>query len=146
MDTMTRERQHTTPRDGDAREPRTDTREWLTERISNRPALAVGAAWYVLYLVAYALEPAADHPDVFPAWLSITLELTLVGLMGVMAAGLVAQRRWGLVASMGAAVFFTALVVACPVTGHHSLGAWWFGQMACAIGLVAITGAALRRT
>jgi peptidoglycan/LPS O-acetylase OafA/YrhL len=146
MDTMTRERQHTTPREGDARESRPDTREWLTERISSRPALAVGAAWYVLYLVAYALEPAADHPDAFPAWLSTTLEVALLGLMGVMAAGLVAQRRWGLVASMGAAVFFAGLVVACPVTGHHSLGAWWFGQMACAIGLVAITGAALRRT
>jgi peptidoglycan/LPS O-acetylase OafA/YrhL len=145
MRTLTEERPQTAPADGAARASRTDTRQWLNDRISSRAALVVGASWYALYLVVYALEPAADHPDAFPAWLSATLEITLLGLMGVMAVGLVAQRRWGLVASMSAAVFLVALVVACPVTGHHSFGAWWLGQMACAIGLVAITGATLRR-
>lgn len=143
MHTLTEERQHTTTDDVVATRP--DTREWLGERISRQLALVVGGAWYVLYLAASALEPAADHPDAFPTWLTATLEVTLLGLMGVMAVGLIAQRRWGVVASMGAALFFLALVVACPVTGHHSFGAWWYGQMACAIGLVAITGAALRR-
>jgi len=33
----------------------------------------------------------------------------------------------------------------CPVSGHHSFGAWWYGQMLCALGLVAISFAALRR-
>jgi hypothetical protein len=145
MQTLTEERQDTTAGIGDTDASRTDAREWLTERIPNRLALVVGASWYVLYLLVYALEPAADHPDAFPAWLAAALEITSLALIGVMAAGLIAQRRWGLVGSMGAAVFLVALVVACPVTGHHSFGAWWFGQMACAIGLVAITGAALRR-
>lgn len=143
MQTLTEERQLTT--NGGAGAPGPDTREWLRERISSRLALVVGGAWYLLYLVAYALEPAADHPDAFPSWLAATFEVTLLGLMGLMAVGLVAQRRWGLVASMGAAVFFLALLVACPVSGHHSFGTWWYGQMACALGLVTITGAALRR-
>jgi multisubunit Na+/H+ antiporter MnhB subunit len=145
MRTLTEDRRPTATGDVDFRAPRLDTRQWLNERIAIRPALVVGASWYVLYLVVYAIEPASDHPDAFPAWLSATLEVTLLGLLGLMAAGLVAQRRWGLVASMSAAVFLVGLVVACPVTGHHSFGAWWYGQMACAIGLVAITGAALRR-
>ena len=38
--------------------------------------------------------------------------------------------------SVAAAGFFTALSVACPVSGHHPFGAWWFGQMACAVGML----------
>jgi hypothetical protein len=54
------------------------------------------------------------------------------------------QRRLGLVASLGAAGFFTAMSVACPVSGHHPYGAWWFGQMACALGLVGLSLLAIR--
>jgi hypothetical protein len=146
MSTTTEQRPLTTP--GPAREtaPRPDTRAWLGERISGSLALFVGAAWYVLFFVGVALEPAADHPDVIPVWLAATIDVTLLGLLGVMAAGLVVRRRWGLVASIAAATLFVAMSVACPASGHHSFGAWWYGQMACAIGLVAISGAALRRT
>jgi hypothetical protein len=47
--------------------------------------------------------------------------------------------------SLAAAGFFTALSVACPVSGHHPFGAWWFGQMACALGMVAASWIALGR-
>lgn len=146
MRTLTEERPLTTPDAARETAPRPDTRAWLAERISADLALFVGAAWYVLFLVAIALEPEAAQPDVIPVWLSATLEVTLLGLLGVMAAGLTLRRRWGLVASMGAATLFVAMSVACPVSGHHGFGAWWYGQMACAIGLVAITGSALRRS
>jgi len=152
MRTLTEERRPTTP--GTAPDtaprpdaaPRPDTQAWLRERISSDVALFVGVAWYVLFFVGMALEPEPAHPEVIPAWLSATIDVTLVGLLGVMAAGLIARRRWGLVASMGAATLFVGLSVACPVTGHHGFGAWWYAQMACAFGLVAISGAALRRT
>jgi hypothetical protein len=62
-----------------------------------------------------------------------------------MLTGLVMQRRWGLLASLAAAILATAASIACPVTGHHSFGTWWFGQMACMLGLVAISAVALRR-
>ena len=55
-------------------------------------------------------------------------------LLAAMLAGLVMQRRWGLLASFGAAVLATAASIACPVTGHHAFGAWWFAQMACMLG------------
>jgi hypothetical protein len=31
------------------------------------------------------------------------------------------------------------------VSGHHPFGAWWFGQMACALGMVGVSLFALSR-
>src|SRR4051794_8376425 len=120
-----------------------DTRTWLQERIDGRLAAGVAVAWFVLLQVAMALEPVTHRPE--PSY-GILLELTMWLLLASMVTGLVMQRRWGLVASLAAAGFFTALSVACPVSGHHPFGAWWFGQMACALGLVAVRGSADRRS
>jgi hypothetical protein len=146
MRTLTEENRPTTPDAARDAAPRAETRAWLREQVSRDLALFVGVAWYVLFFVGVALEPEPTHPDAIPVVLSATTEIALFGLLGVMAVGLIARRRFGLVASMGAAVFFVGLSVACPVSGHHGFGAWWFGQMACAIGLVAISAAALRRS
>src|SRR4051812_22341288 len=110
-----------------------DTRTWLQERIDGRLAAGVAVAWFVLLQVAMALEPVTHRPE--PSY-GILLELTMWLLLASMVTGLVMQRRWGLVASLAAAGFFTAPSVACPVSGHHAFGAWGFGQMACAFGLV----------
>ncbi len=76
--------------------------------------------------------------------IGIVLEVTMYVLLAAMLAGLVMQRRWGFLASFAAAVLATAASIVCPVTGHHSFGAWWFAQMACMLGLVAISVFALR--
>lgn len=120
-----------------------DTRKWLQERIDGRVALAVGVAWFVLNEIAYALEPASDQAVPL---IGIVLEVTMYVLLSAMLAGLIMQRRWGLLASFGAAVLATAASIACPVTGHHAFGAWWFGQMACMLALVAISVVTLRRS
>lgn len=122
---------------------RTDTRDWLEERIDGRVALAVGIAWLVLNEIAYLLEPAAQQSVPF---IGIMLEVTMYVLLAAMLAGLIMQRRWGLLASFGAAVLATAASIACPITGHHTFGTWWFGQMACMLALVAISAVTLRRT
>jgi hypothetical protein len=67
------------------------------------------------------------------------------GFLAVMAVGLLARRRWGVLAGLGAAGIFTALAVACPTSGHHAIAPWWFGQIACALGLVAASAVALLR-
>jgi len=121
---------------------RAATREWLQDRIDGRVAIAVGIAWFVLNEIAYALEPAAQQS--VPV-IGIVLEVTMYVLLAAMLTGLVMQRRWGLLASFGAAVLATAASIACPVSGHHAFGAWWFGQMACMLALVAISVFALRR-
>jgi peptidoglycan/LPS O-acetylase OafA/YrhL len=124
------------------RRSRAETREWLQDRIDGRVALVVGVAWFVLNQIAYALEPAAQQSEPF---IGILLEITMYVLLAGMLAGLVMQHRWGLLASFAAAILATAASIACPVTGHHSFGTWWFGQMACMLGLVAISAVALRR-
>jgi len=121
---------------------RPDTRTWLAERISTETAVLMGATWYVLFLVATGLEPQASGSE--PAW-AATLSFVFLGLLAVTAVGLLVRRRWGLLASLGAAGLFTAFAVACPTTGHHPVGAWWFGQMACVFALVSASAYALRR-
>ena len=121
---------------------RPDTRTWLAERISTETAVLMGATWYVLFLVATGLEPQASGSE--PAW-AAALSFVFLGLLAVTAVGLLVRRRWGLLASLGAAGLFTAFAVACPTTGHHAVGAWWFGQMACVFALVGASAYALRR-
>jgi hypothetical protein len=121
---------------------RTDTREWLGERISGGVAATVGIAWWLLTGIAVALEPSTSRP--LPV-IGTVLEVAMFGLLATMVAGLVMQRRWGLLASLGAAVLATAGSIACPATGHHTFGAWWFGQMACVLALVGISVVTLRR-
>ena len=121
---------------------RTETREWLQERIDGGTALAVGAAWLVLNEIAYLLEPPARQSVPF---IGTLLELSMYLLLATMLAGLVMQRRWGLLASFGAALLATAASIVCPISGHHAFGTWWFGQMACMLALVAISTFTLRR-
>ena len=118
-----------------------DTKTWLQERIDGRLAAGVAIAWFVLLQVAMALEPVTHKPE--PSY-GIALELVMWLLLATTIAGLVMQRRWGLVSSLGAAGFLTALSVACPVSGHHPFGAWWFGQMACVLALDAVSVVAIR--
>jgi hypothetical protein len=120
-----------------------EMRAWLRERIDGRVGLGVGIAWIVLMQIAFALEPASNHE--VPV-IGLVLELTMYGLLATMIAGLVMQQRFGFVASLGAAVLATAASIACPVTGHHTFGSWWFGQMACVLALVAVSAYALRRS
>jgi hypothetical protein len=122
--------------------PRAETREWLNERIPGAVAVGVGVTWFVLMQVAFLLEPTSNHP--VPV-IGLVLEISMYVILAAMITGLVMQRRWGLVASLAGAVLATAASVACPVTGHHSFGSWWFGQMACMLTLVGVSVVTLRR-
>lgn len=117
-----------------------ETKAWLQERISGGLAVGIGIAWLVAYQVAASLEPVTHEPE---PWYGIVLSVGFLGLVAATASGLIMQRRWGLVVSVAAALAFTGLSVACPVSGHHPFGAWWFGQMACALGMLGGSVAAL---
>jgi hypothetical protein len=119
------------------------TRAWLLERINVWVALGVGISWFVLTEIAAAIEPATNRPEPLIGTLLIgAMDVVFVVLL----VGLAMRRRWGLVASVGGAVLSTAMVVACPTSGHHQFGNWWYGEMACVMALVAISVAALRYT
>jgi hypothetical protein len=120
----------------------TDTRTWLMERIDGRVGAVVALAWFVLTQIAIELEPRAQFE--LPL-ISVVLVISMNALVITMAAGLVMRRRWGLLAALGTSLLFTAESIACPLTGHHHFGSWWYAQMACALALVGISAFALRR-
>jgi hypothetical protein len=120
----------------------TDTRSWLAERIDGRVGAAVAVAWIVLTQIAIELEPRAQFE--LPL-ISVVLVVAMNALVVTMAVGLVMRRRWGLLAAVASSLLLTAESIACPLTGHHHFGTWWYAQMACALALVGVTVFALRR-
>jgi hypothetical protein len=120
----------------------TDTRRWLMERIDGRVGAAVALAWFVLTEIAVALEPRAQFE--LPL-ISVVLVVSMNALVIAMVAGLVVRRRWGLLGALAASLLFTAESIACPLTGHHHFGTWWYAQMACALALVGISVFTLQR-
>jgi len=112
------------------------TRRWLNERIDLHVAISVGVAWFVLYTIGAELEPAPNRSE--PA-IGVALGVTLVAMFVAALVGLGMRRRWGVGLSLVAASTLTFMSVMCPVSGHHTFGSWWYGQMACALGLVGIS-------
>lgn len=112
-----------------------------TDRISESVSVAIAMMWVIGYLAVGALEPTTHES--LPA---IAIVLTVVFHLALLAAavGLIARRRWGIAASLGASVVFLAGTVACPTTGHHQMGVWWAGQMAISLALVAGSVVALQ--
>jgi hypothetical protein len=123
-----------------------DNRAWLLGRIDGRLAAAVGIGWYVLFGIGTALEPAPSNPQAVPAWIETAVSAVLLATFAAMIPGLLARRRWGVLAAVAAGVVYVAATIACPTTGHHEFGLWWLGEMACASTLLAGSVYALRRS
>lgn len=115
---------------------------WLRERINVWVALGIGIAWFVLLTIGSELEPATDHSEPL---VGVLLGVAMLVVFLTMLVGLAMRQRWGIVASFVGGIVLTAMSIMCPVSGHHSFGAWWYGQMACALALVAISVVALPR-
>ena len=96
----------------------------------------------MLTQIAIELEPRAQFE--LPL-ISVVLVLSMNALVITIAVGLVMRRRWGLLGALAASLLFTAESIACPLTGHHHFGTWWYAQMACALALVGVSLFALRR-
>ena len=111
------------------------------ERIDLRVAMGLGVAWFVLPEIAALIEPAPRHAD--PA-IGVLLGAVMNVVFVAMLIGLATRRRWGLQTSLGGAVLLTAMAVACPTSGHHQFGLWWFGEMACVLALLVGSVWALR--
>ena len=120
-----------------------ETGEWLQARIPGAMAATVGVSWYVLFALGSAVEP--ETSNAVPV-IGVVLGVALLGAMLTMGVGLAACRRWGLVAALGASGLLLASAVACPTTGHHTIGTWWFFQMAFSFAAVGVSVFALRRS
>lgn len=119
---------------------------WLMQpgALSSTWVLALAVAWVVVFVGAQLLEPPSANPDAgTPLWAGL-VQTAFLGAVLAMVAGFTGRSRMGALASfVGAGVFLT-MVVACPVTGHNPIGAWWYAQVAGTAGLGAASLAALR--
>jgi hypothetical protein len=106
--------------------------------------IALVVAWVVVMAVGLAVEPAPANPD---AGIPLAIDLLSVAQMSmwwVMLVGILQRRRFTAAASLAGAGVLLVMAVACPVSGHHVIGAWWGVQMVAVGSLIAVSGKALR--
>jgi hypothetical protein len=116
---------------------------WLE---SVHPLRLYGVAMIGLFVVGTVAQPAPDGPDpVFTWWEDVLANAVFFGLLAVLAGGL-AARRWSLWAGLGTGGTLLASSLACPLTDHHEIAAWWFVQMAVGAAMTVLPAVLLRRT
>jgi hypothetical protein len=96
-------------------------------------------------VLSIALEPAPADPN---APVPVIVSLASIALFAALVATAVAAGIRHPSAAIGGVV--TGLValgftISCPVSGHHTFGAWWFGQMALTVAMLGVSLAALGR-
>jgi hypothetical protein len=115
---------------------RTET-QFRESSISRRSRLTLAIAWAVLFPLGLSLEPTPAASSE-PLW-GVALGIGLMAALGATVVGLARRQRWASGSSIGASLIFTTAVFACPATGHHAFGLWWFGEFGAALALVAIS-------
>lgn len=117
----------------------------LEDRVPGAWAVAGAGAWLLLLGIAVSLEPSPADPAAIPSLLDGLFTAGLLVAVSAAAFGFAVQRRAGFAASLAGTGVLLAGVLSCPVTGHHLLGPWWYGQLACVGGLVAVSVLGLLR-
>ena len=118
----------------------------LQAPINGQQALLGAVVWAVGLGVGIAVEPPATNPNAVDPWFVSALGTVLLAALLTTFAGLWLRRRWSLAASLVAAGMLMLSTVLCPVSGHHTIGAWWVVQLGCGLGLAAASAMGLRRT
>jgi hypothetical protein len=122
-----------------------DESQPASDRLAPTWAGILGFGWPLAIVVSIALEPAPADPE---AAVPIVVSLASIGLFAALVATAVAAgNRHPSAAIAGVVTGLLALgfTVSCPVSGHHTLGAWWFGQMALTLAMLGVSLAALGR-
>jgi hypothetical protein len=99
-------------------------------RLTRTWAGILGFGWPLAFVVSIALEPAPADPEA-----AVALIATAV------AAG--KRHPSAAVAGVIAGLIALGFTVTCPVSGHHTFGAWWFAQMGLTLAMLAVSAAAL---
>ena len=125
-------------------EPERDARP-LDERLAE----PIPVQWGIVALVganvaAWMLEPVPANPNLPEPWfVTLPSVVAMVAMLGALG-GLLARRRWGMALSLLAASIAVVMVVACPLSGHHTFGLWWVGEISCLAAWAGISLAGLR--
>lgn len=122
-------------------------REALVVELPARWAITVPALVIALIVGGAAVEPApAEDATGAAAILDGVLAAILATGFVATIGGAMMLRRWGIASAFGVALFSLGLVVTCPLSGHHTFGAWFAGEMALVMAATAVAGYGLFRT
>lgn len=105
----------------------------------------LGFGWPLAIVAGMALEPAPANPE---AATPVLVSLASLGLFAALVATTVAAGSRHPAAAIGGVVIgllALGFVVTCPLSGHHTFGAWWFGEMALTLAMLGVSVAALGR-
>jgi hypothetical protein len=115
------------------------------DRLAPTWAAILGFGWPLATVVSIALEPAPADPE---AAVPVIVSLASLALfVALVATAVAAGNRRPLAAVAGVLTGLIALgfTVTCPVSGHHTLGAWWYGQLGLTLAMLGVSVAALGR-
>jgi hypothetical protein len=116
----------------------------LAEPIPDRWALWGIVALVGANLAAWMLEPVPANPNLPEPWfVALPSVVAMVAMLGALG-GLLTRRRWGMALSLLAASIAVVMVVACPLSGHHTFGLWWVGEISSLAAWAGISLAGLR--
>jgi hypothetical protein len=108
-------------------------------------AAATLTLWVVTLAVFSELRPPAAEPAIVDPFWVVALSFGFAALFIATVLGLAAGARWGYGASLAATGILAVDLVVCPLTGHHSFGAWWLAQAASVGALAAVSRAGYRQ-
>lgn len=114
------------------------------DRVGRGWVIATAAAWIVGISVILAISPEPADPAA-ASTLAEALGMLIALGMSITVLGLATRHRFGFAAAAGTGGTLLAMSLACPVSGHHTFGAWWLGELAIVTGLTALGIAGYRR-
>lgn len=126
---------------------------WVTSAVAtmSQPVDPLRASIAVLLISGLGLASTAFVPEAAAreqTTAEATAEAIFVGVFSIGCLvtwmGCVTGRRWGLFAALPVSIFMLISALACPLSGHHTFGAWVFGASGAALGAVLLNIAALR--
>jgi hypothetical protein len=106
-------------------------------------AALLGVGWPVVFVLATAIEPAPADPNAATPLLVDLGSAVLFGALVVTAVTAVSRLRSAAVGGIVTGGVGLAFSVTCPLSGHHSFGLWWVGQMAMLAAMLGVSIAAL---
>lgn len=116
-----------------------------THLLSEGWAAALGLGWPLTLMAMLALQPPADNPAAAPPVLDAVVQG--VFFLGLVATSILAGARHKGAAPVAVltGMVTVAMVVSCPVSGHHQLATWWFAELAVVVAMLAVSVVGLRR-
>jgi hypothetical protein len=108
-------------------------------------AAALGVGWPLASVAILALEPEPANPE---APVPVIIELARLGLLAALLATTIAagvRHPAAAIAGVVSGIIAMTFTVTCPVSGHHSFGLWWFGELGLVTAMLVVSLIALGR-